>query len=182
MKLFNLLIVLFFLLAVNFPAYSEIYEIDAAKNSINHNNIGMNYFNEGYYYGAIQEFKIAISLNPQTQASAAYYDNLGKTYLVIGYPVLAEDCFLNAIKYNPMNLSYKQHLAETYRKMGKSMLNKKLSYFLNSKKSQDALMAGLIYIEKGDIKSGVTKLDEFCINEPNLIITEGVRAYIKTLQ
>ena len=38
--------------------------IDAVKNSILHNNLGMNYFNEGYYYGAIQEFKIAISLNP----------------------------------------------------------------------------------------------------------------------
>ena len=164
------------------PASCEIYEIDAVKNSVRHNNIGMNYFNEGYYYGAIQEFKIAISLNSNSQTSANYYDNLGRTYLVIGYPSMAEDCFLNAIKLNPMNISYRQHLADTYRRMGANVINAKLKQYLRSKKSLDAVNAGLLYIAKGDIQAGITKLDEFCINEPDLILTEGVRTYLKTLR
>jgi len=182
LKLFKLFLI--FVLTILFcnPSFSEIYEIDATKNSVLHNNIGMNYFNEGYYYGAIQEFKIAISLNPKTQASANYYDNLGRTYLIIGYPSNAEDCFLNAIKLNPMNLSYRQHLAEAYRKMGKKVLNAKLQHYLTSPKPLDAVNAGLLYIAKGDTKAGFVKLDEFCINEPNLILTTGVRAYLKTLK
>jgi len=141
----------------------------------------MNYFNEGYYYGAIQEFKIAISLNPNTQASAGFFDNLGRTYLIIGYPELAEDCFVNAIRLNPMNLSYRQHLADTYRRMGKAVLNSKLKVYLTSKNPLDSVMAGLLYIAKGDTDAGIIKLDEFCITQSNLILAQGVKAYLKTI-
>lgn len=154
--------------------------IDAVKNSILHNNLGMNYFNEGYYYGAIQEFKIAISLNSNTQASANYFDNLGRTYLTIGYPELSEDCFLNAIKLNPMNLSYRQHLANAYRRMGKDVLSAKLDYYLKSTNPLDAVMVGLLYLEKGDFEAGIIKLDEFHIMNPNLILSEGVKTFLKT--
>ncbi len=159
----------------------EIYVIDAVKNSVMHNNIGMNHFNEGYYYGAIQEFKIAISLNPNSQASAGYYDNLGRTYLIIGYPTMAEDCFVNAIRLNPMNLSYRQHLADTYRRMGNAALNNKLKEYLSSKNPLDSVMVGLLYIAKGDTNAGIIKLDEFCITQSNLILAEGVKAYLKTI-
>lgn len=182
MKLFKIIVFLIFFLGNVVPSFSEIYVIDAAKNSVLHNNKGMNYFNEGYYYGAIQEFKIAISLNPKTQASAVYLDNLGRTYLIIGHPALAEDCFLNAIKLNPMNFTYRQHLAETYRKMGKNTLNKKIEYYQKSKRPLDMVNLGLLYIEKGDIKAGIVKLDEFCMKNRNLIISEGVNSYLQTLQ
>ncbi len=163
------------------PAFSEIYVIDAEKNSVTHNNVGMNYFNEGYYYGAIQEFKIAISLNPNSQSTATYFDNLGRTYLAIGYPNLAEDSFINAIKLNPMNLSYRQHLANAYRRMGKGTVNKKISEYLGSKNPLDGVMVGLLYLEIGDKNSAIIKLDEFCTNQPNLILSEGVKAYLKTI-
>ena len=55
------------------------YTIDAEKNAYFHNNLGLNYIEDKYYYAAIQEFKIAISLVPDTQASAVYYNNLGDT-------------------------------------------------------------------------------------------------------
>ena len=181
MKLFKFAFLLVCILLLHKPCNAEIYVIDAAKNSVMHNNLGMNYFNEGYYYGAIQEFKIAISLNPNTQASAGYFDNLGRTYLTIGYPVLAEDCFINAIKLNPMNLSYRQHLADTYRRMGKAVLNGKLEEYLKSKNPLDSVMVGLLYIEKGDTSAGIIKLDEFCITQSNLILAEGVKSYLKTI-
>ena len=181
MKLSKLICAFSLIFILHNPGLAEIYVIDAAKNSVLHNNLGMNYFNEGYYYGAIQEFKIAISLNSNTQSSAVYFDNLGRTYLTIGYPILAEDCFINAIKLNPMNLSYRQHLADTYRRMGKAVLNGKLQEYLKSKNPLDSVMVGLLYIEKGDITAGITKLDEFCITQSNLILAEGVKTYLKTI-
>lgn len=182
LKLFKFFVTACVLFLFNAPSFSEIYVIDAAKNSVRHNNIGMNYFNEGYYYGAIQEFKIAISLNPKSQASAGYYDNLGRSYLVIGHPSLAEDCFINAIRLNPMNFSYRQHLAQTYRKMGKAVLNSKITYYLSVKNPLDSVTLGLLYIEKGDREAGIIKLDEFCINNPNLILTEGVKTFLKQFE
>lgn len=181
MKLYKIILVLCLFISINKPSYSEIYTIDAVKNSVLHNNLGMNYFNEGYYFGAIQEFKIAISLNPDTQASANYFDNLGRTYLTIGYPELAEDCFLNAIKLNPMNFGFRQRLADTYRRMGKTVLNTQLETYLKSENPLDSVMAGLLYIQKGDRQAGVIKLDEFAITHSNLILAQGVKTYLKTL-
>lgn len=181
MRLIKLFVSLVLFISVCKPCCGEIYVIDAVKNSVMHNNVGMNYFNEGFYYGAIQEFKIAISLNPDTQASAGFYDNLGRTYLVIGYPELAENCFVSAINLNPMNLSYRQHLADTYRRMGKATLDNKLSEYLDSKNPLDSVMVGLLYIAKGDTNAGIIKLDEFCITQSNLILAQGVKSYIKTL-
>lgn len=181
MKFCRLLLTVLFLCTTAIQGNCEIYVIDAAKNSVYHNNVGMNWFNEGYYYGAIQEFKIAISLNPNTQATASYFDNLGRTYLAIGYPDLAQDSFVNAIRLNPMNLSYRQHLANCYRRMGKANVDAQINKYIKSKNPLDSVMVGLLYIEKGDLNSGIVKLDEFCINQPNLILTEGVKTYLKSI-
>ena len=62
------------------------YVIRAEKDAFYHNNVGLNYLKDRIYYAAIQEFKIAISLSPSTQASAIFYNNLGETYIFIGYP------------------------------------------------------------------------------------------------
>ena len=71
----------------------DVYVIDAVRNAYIHNNKGLNYLKDNLYYPAIQEFKIAISLNPNTQATAVYYNNLGETYMKLGYPDMAIDCF-----------------------------------------------------------------------------------------
>ena len=80
-----------------------------------------------------------------------------------------------------MNLSYRQHLADTYRRLGKGILNAKLDYYLKSPNPLDAVMAGLLYIQKGDTKAGIIKLDEFYIMNSNLILAQGVKTYLKTL-
>ena len=54
----------------------DVNVIDATKNAFLHNNMGLRYMEEHCYYAAIQEFKIAISLNPNTQATAVYYKNI----------------------------------------------------------------------------------------------------------
>ena len=73
----------------------DTYKIDAEKNAVIHNNLGLKAVSERYYYRAIQEFTLAIALNPKTQATAVYYNNLGETYLKIGYPKDAQRCFEN---------------------------------------------------------------------------------------
>ena len=75
------------------------YTIQAEKDAYYHNNVGLNYLKDRIYYAAIQEFKIAISLSPSTQASAIFYNNLGETYNFIGYPDMAKDCFEDASRY-----------------------------------------------------------------------------------
>ena len=65
------------------------YTIDAGKDAFYHNNVGLNYLQDRIYYAAIQEFKIAIQLSPNTQATAVFKSNLGETYMYIGYPDMA---------------------------------------------------------------------------------------------
>ena len=52
----------------------DFYTINSVKNARIHNNKGIMYLEERLYYPAIEEFKIAISLNPNTQATAVYYN------------------------------------------------------------------------------------------------------------
>ena len=52
------------------------YTIDAEKDAFLHNNVGLNYLKDRIYYAAIQEFKIAIQLSPNTQATAIFKNNL----------------------------------------------------------------------------------------------------------
>ena len=77
-----------FLICLSFLASGyktlDTFVIDATKNAYFHNNLGLNYLKEHCYYAAIQEFKIAISLNPNTQATAVYYNNIGDAYMAIG--------------------------------------------------------------------------------------------------
>ena len=156
------------------------YKIEAEKNAFFHNNVGLNYITDGYYYAAIQEFKIAISLSPSTQASAIFYNNLGDVYMTIGYPKHAEDCYLNALKLYGLNLQYYKNLAKCYKTMG--VLESKLQEIKINENPYNKILKGLMLIEKGDKRNGMIMLDEFCSTEPDLIITSGIKQYLKTLE
>ena len=88
-------------------SFAADHEIKAQNNAYRHNNKGLVYLSEKYYYGAIKEFQIAIDLNPNTQASAVYYTNLGKTYEKIGYNDLARPCFEKAVSLNVLCFDYR---------------------------------------------------------------------------
>lgn len=153
-----------------------VYEIDAARNASIHNNRGVNLLKEKYYYGAIKEFEIAIQLNPDTQATATYYNNLGKTYLIIGYPNLAEESFKFALSKNAANFEFYQNLVTSYKQQNK--LQKELKKAMSDKKNVSKVIAGLILIEMEKTESGINMLDEFCFDNPDMILTKGVRTYI----
>lgn len=155
------------------------YVIQAEKDAFLHNNIGLNYLKDRIYYAAIQEFKIAISLSPSTQASAIFYNNLGETYTYIGYPDLAEDCFEKAIKLYGLNFKYYINLVSCYKMVGK--VDSKIKDFSVSNDVYDRIKLGLLYIEKGESRKGVNILDEVCTSEPDLIITSAIKQYIKEI-
>ena len=174
-KIINILFVLFFAL-INIGA---VYEIDASRNASIHNNLGVNYMKEHYYFGAIKEFEIAIQINPNTQASATYYNNLGKVYLKTGYYDLSEKSFKEALSRNTTNFEFYQNLVESYKQQNK--LQSELKKAMADNKNISRIIAGLILIQTGKIEAGISTLDEFCFDEPDMIITKGIKNYIRTV-
>ena len=155
------------------------YTIDAGKDAFYHNNVGLNYLKDRIYYAAIQEFKIAIQLSPNTQATAIFQNNLGETYNFIGYPDMARVCFEDAIKLYGLNFKYYLNLAECYKKLG--IANTKIKEYSISTNPYDKIMLGVLYIQSGSTRKGVILLDELCSEEPDLLITPAIRQYLKDI-
>lgn len=160
---------------------SVTYVIDPEKNAYEHNNKGIIYVEEGCYYAAIQEFKMAISLNPKTQAAAVYFNNLGKVYMKIGYPDLALDCFKNALTQYNLNFEYYQNLVECFSALGQTQSRLEFYKSSNSKSPFDKIILGLLYAKSGNNKKAIITLDEFVSSEPGLIITPAVKNHIQEL-
>lgn len=153
------------------------HEIKAQNNAYRHNNQGLMYLEENYYFGAIKEFQIAIDLSPNSQASAIYYVNLGKTYEKIGYHNLARPCFEKAISLNVLCFDYYLKLAENYKNL--KILDERIKYYhLKTDSPLNEVLLGLLYIQKGDKSTGITILDDFCHKEQNLLITKGIKSYL----
>lgn len=175
------LIVTLLFCAVMFSGYKkpETYVIDSEKNAALHNNIGINYMKDYWWYAAIQEFKIAISLSPNVQASSVYYNNLGECYMKVGASDLAQDCFERALGLYTLNFKYYLNLAECYDALG--LLDTKIAQTYENDNPLNMIMRGLLLDKKGQTRDAIVTLDEFTVKEPDLIITEAVRDYIKQL-
>ena len=53
---------------------------------------------------------------------------------------------------------------------------------MNNKKSPlDEVLIGLLFIQIGQVTTGITVLDEFANKESNLMLSVGVKNYIKEL-
>ena len=173
-------IIIFLLLIVCFTSgYKKPhkYTIDAEKDAFLHNNVALNYLNDRCYYAAIQEFKIAIQLSPNTQSTAVFKNNLGETYDKIGYPEMARVCFEDAIELYSLNFKYYLNLIECYAKL--NILETKIKELQNSEKTYDRIKLGLLYIKNDEKRKGIIILDEFCAKEADLLITPTIQQYIK---
>lgn len=154
--------------------------IRAQNNAYRHNNKGLLYLDEKYYFGAIKEFEIAIALNPNSQASATYYVNLASTYEKIGYYDLAKPYYEKAVSLCPLYFDYYLKLTNNYKKLG--IVDKKIKEY--QKKTYNPLnevIIGLLYIQKGEKNTGVTILDDFINKEEKLIISKGVKNYLQEI-
>ncbi|MBR6098427.1 tetratricopeptide repeat protein [bacterium] len=157
----------------------EVYVIDAEQNAYIHNNRGLIHLKENAYYSAIEEFKIAISLSPDVQASATFYNNLGETYMKLEKPDLAQDCFEKALQQFPLNFRYYQNIAQCYFQLGYAQEQIQRSY--EDRNPLGLILRGLLYELNGDNVMAITALDEFAAKEPDLIITESVKQYLQEL-
>ncbi|MBR1424956.1 hypothetical protein IJ579_05285 [bacterium] len=175
-----LLLILFFAPPVLAkPGTIVTYTIDPEKNAYIHNNKGIEYASEKLYYAAIQEFKIAISLNPKKQSTAVYFNNLGKVYMTIGYPQFALDCFENALTQYSLNFEYYENLAECYKQLG--IASDKIELYKQKNGPLNKIMVALLEEKLGNEKRAIVLLDEFSIAEPDLIITPAVKEHVKGL-
>lgn len=132
--------------ALQNAAYADLNEVsitspvDAQKNANTHNRRGVNYFREQDYFAALKEFKIAIAINPNSQSTAVYYNNLGKVYLIFGeiqrtrnltrvdadFSEMAKTCFERAIMQDCMKFEYYKNLVSSYELLGITKSKKRI--------------------------------------------------------
>lgn len=171
--------VCFPMLPLKAQAKMEVFDINAQRNAVDHNNRGVIHMQDRYYAAAIKEFQLAVLLDPDTQASSVYYANLANCYMKIGYPALAQDTLGRAIKLNPMNFALYQDLAAVYKRLG--ITSQKIKFYQkdSAKNPLSQVMVGMLLIEENKTDAGLAKLQEFVYTEPDLIITNGVKKYIE---
>jgi tetratricopeptide (TPR) repeat protein len=174
------LVLLFVLLA-----QGSTFVIDATNNAVKHNNAGLEYFHNENYGLAIQEFKLAIFLNPDSAVSATFHNNLGLTYFKIRKYDWAILCFERAIAINPNFFEYYKNLADSYKLNNE--LNIKYSEYKNlltknNKNSAAMLMCGLIQYELNNYKLAIDYLNKFEILESEIILTEAVRDFLAEIE
>lgn len=175
-----IIFIIYFITPVSF-AEREVFTLDVSKNAARHNNLGLIRLEDGYYDMAISEFQLAIDLCPNSKATAIYYNNMGDAYMKMGHYGLAQNAYENAIKISPLTFLYYQNVVKCYKSQG--VLKTKIAQYqsLESSNALYMVMLGLCYIENGEMKRGIIKLDEFCMQEPYLLTTFAVKNYLKEL-
>jgi len=141
--------IIFFLITFLLQAGAR-QQIDPVANAVMHNDKGIKFMQEGFYYPAINEFRIAIALNHNSAASAAFYNNIGLAYIKIHKYDWAINTFDKAIKLNPIFLEYYKNLAKAYKykKALPKQVNKYVSIIKKDQENSRAwLMLGLMYVE-----------------------------------
>ncbi len=159
--------------------------LDATNNAAGRNNKGIMFMEMGQYQAAMTEFQIAISLNPDSPASSAYYNNLGLAYMKLGFLKEAQQCFQKAIDLNPVFLEYHKNMVRLYGKTGQlqGLLDGYLKEVSADKNNSNAyFMAGLIYAQLGQREIAIKYLKRFAKLEKNQILSRGVYEYIEELK
>lgn len=152
--------------------------LDPSVNAIKHNSRGLWHARWGEYYAAIAEYKIAIGLNPESAATAVFYNNLGNVYKKTGQPDWAITCVENAIRLNPNCMRYYENLVEAFSLAGK--LDEKEAYF---KKATDVffdesyywLLLGLIQEKKNNYRGAIKSFQNYILLEPQIVLLSAVK-------
>ena len=125
-------------------------------------NLGICYYNSGFYNEAIKKFSQAILLNT-SQANIYYF--LGLTYNKTNSYKQALESFLKCVKLNPYNgLAYFE-IGNIYQLIFKKDLA--ITYYKKAKKTIDSadlnLKLGLIYYENNEFQNAIGPLKEYIL-------------------
>ncbi len=173
---------------------SIVETVDAKKAAQFHNNMGTYYFNDKDYFAAIKEYRIAIGINPDSQTTATYFNNLGKVYLLLGeiqvknglplqgwddFSKMAQISFEEAILKDCMKLEYYQNLIKAYKLTG--VTTKKKNYFISNRDKNpfNVIPLALILSEEGNLQYANMLLDDFVVQNPDIIISNDLKKIIK---
>lgn len=196
---FKILISLLFL-AFCSPCFADLHKaaivntIDAKNAAQKHNNLGTMYYKDKDFFAAIKEYRIAIAINPDSQTTATYFNNLGKVYLLLGeiqvknglplqgwddFSVMAQISFEEAILKDCMKLEYYQNLIKAYELTG--MTETKKQYFLSNRDKNpfNVIPAAIILTKQGNLQYANMLLDDFVTQNPDIIISKDLKKLIK---
>ena len=158
----------------------EQYTIDAVKNARNHNNMGNIYFDEKNYNAALAEYEIAYKLTKNTHASAPYIYNMARCFIKLGNYKQAQNLVEHAINKDCINMTYYETLVDCY--IAQNIQEKKLTHHISDTKNPyNRIIAGLIYLKTNRKIDAKIIFDEFINNNPDMIISDDVRAILRTL-
>lgn len=170
--------VTFVLIFTLFLCGDVINPINPRENAVWHNDRGLDYMQKGFYYGAVQEFKLAILLNDNSPSSGVFYNNLGETYMKLGQYDWAVECFEQTLRYNPNFIYYYENYAKALNKSGKinsQVFKYRQQVSISSQDSSKWLMLGIFYKELGNNKQAISCFDRFLELEPKIILSPSVR-------
>lgn len=152
--------------------------LDPSFNAIKHNSKGMWHARWGNYYAAIEEYKIAIGLNPETAVSSSFYNNLGQVYMQVEKPGWAITCFENAIRLNPNCMFYYDNLIDGYFE-NKEIDNQEKIFLrkvdVSFEDSYNWLILGLIQEKKKDYVKAVKSFNNYLLLEPEIVLRSAVK-------
>ncbi len=181
----RIFLVLFFLSSCSYCALHglqgfEENRIDAAKNARSHSNLGNIYFSEKNYYGALREYQIAFNLTYNQGSASTYLYNIARCFIELGDYNGAKKAILMAIDSNCLNITYYETLVDCYIYLG--IEQKELENCLqDSFNPYNRIIAGLIYLKCGYPMYAKVIFDEFILDNPDMIISDSVRAILRKI-
>jgi tetratricopeptide (TPR) repeat protein len=164
---------------------SENIRVNASNNAIQHNRRGMEYLSQGYPLHAINEFKLAIMLNPNATMSASLYNNLGQAYEVVKEYDLAIMSYQHAIKINPEFALYYKNLVQAYH--NKKALRDAIKHYEqivkeNPQDAQAYFILGLVYKKLNNNEKSISAFNTFINLEPRLDLAHTAKKYIHQME
>ena len=154
--------------------------IDAVKNARGHSNMGNIYFQQENYVSALKEYQIAYNLTYNLNSSSVYLYNISQCFMKIKNYKLAQNALLGAIEKDCMNLVYYDALVDTFIVLGEDNTELK-KYLSDDTNPYNRTVAGLIYLKTGQNRNAKTLFDEFVAANPDMLITNDIKAIIKKL-
>ena len=158
----------------------EYQKIDAVKNARLHSNMGNIYFDEKNYVSALKEYEIAYNLASHTTAGSTYLYNIARCFMKIKNYALAQNALLGAIERDCLNMTYYKSLVECF--IAQNTQEKELEKYLKDDSNPyNKIIAGLIYLNTNRKSIAKSIFDDFVNDNPDMIITQDIKAILKTL-